>query len=289
MSSDDGEPDWVVQPSATSTPDDLERGESSRTDGILPKLQSVSTTISLILSPLAVIFVCLWVSNESMGGGGVSWAEGDAKRVFNWHPVLMVLAYSIMNVAALIFRVSGTSSYQTLSRGNSEARTKRRSTMKAIHGYVWVACFLIGMVGILAVVKSHNDAVSGYIANLYSLHSWVGCLVMSLYTLQLLVGIFAFGGLLGGTSRLFAVPSVMELHKYSGALLHLLVTATIVLGIQEKEGFVQCWYEVTEADVFPIQNFGQIPAVCKISHGLGIIVLMMGVFTSFSLARFPVQ
>lgn len=270
--------------------EDVETSESSSSSefSFLQKLQSVSATMSLILSPVAIILVSLWVSNESMGGGGVSWSEGDAKRVFNWHPVLMIVAYSLMNVAALIFRVSGTSS----TRGISDAGTKRRGTIKAIHGYVWVACFLIGMVAMMAVFKSHNDAVSGYIANLYSLHSWVGVLVISLYILQLSVGMFAFGGLVGSTSR-FAVPSLMEygiieLHKYTGALLHLLITATILLGIQEKEGFVQCWYEVTEADLIPIQNYGLIPSVCKISHGLGLVVLLMGVFTSFALARFPV-
>jgi cytochrome b-561 len=287
MPPEDGEQDdWAAQPSATSIVADVEAGESSGS-GILQQLQSVSTTISLFLSPIAIILVSVWVSNESMGGGGVSWSEGDAKRVFNWHPVLMIVAYSIMNAAALIFRASGTSSYQTSTRGISDAGIKRRGTIKAIHGYVWVASFLIGMVAMMAVVKSHNDAVSGYIANLYSLHSWVGVLVISLYTLQLLVGIFAFGGLMDGTSRL-AVPSLMEIHKYTGAVLHLLITATIMLGIQEKEGFVKCWYEVTEPDFFPIQNYGKIPSACKISHGLGIVVLLMGVFTSFALARFPV-
>ena len=281
MSREDGEPDdWAAaaQPSAASIVADVETGESSR----LQHFQSVSAIISLFLSPIAIILVSVWVSNESMGGGGVSWSEGDAKRVFNWHPVLMIVAYSIMNVAALIFRVSGTSSYQTSNRGISD-----RGIIKAIHGYVWVACFLIGSVGMLAVIKSHNDAVSGYIANLYSLHSWVGVLVMTLYTLQLLVGIFAFGGL-SGSSRL-AVPSLMEIHKYTGTVLHMLITATILLGIQEKEGFIQCWYEVTDGpDLIPILNYGKIPSACKISHGLGIVVLLMGVFTSFALARFPV-
>ncbi|KAL7435362.1 hypothetical protein ACHAXM_004606 [Skeletonema potamos] len=287
MSPEDREQDdWVAQPSVASIAALVETGESSRS-GVLQNLQSVSATISLVLSPVAIILVSVWVSNESMGGGGVSWSEGDAKRVFNWHPVLMIVAYSIMNVGALIFRVSGTSSYQTSTRGISDAGSKRRGTIKAVHGYVWVTCFLIGMVAMMAVIKSHNDAVSGYIANLYSLHSWVGVLVISLYTLQLLVGIFAFGGLMDGTSRL-AVPSLMEMHKYSGAVLHLLITATIMLGIQEKEGFVQCWYNVTEPDIIPIQNYGKIPSSCKISHGLGIVVLLMGVFTSFALARFLV-
>ena len=67
---------------------------SDATGGFLQKLQSASATLSLCLSPVSIILVSLWVSNESMGGGGVSWSEGDAKRVFNWHPVLMIVAYS---------------------------------------------------------------------------------------------------------------------------------------------------------------------------------------------------
>ena len=194
---------------------------------------------------------------------------------------------SIMNVAALIFRVSGTSSYQTSMRGLSYSGTKRRGEMKAIHGYIWISCFIIGIVAMMAVFKSHNDAESGYIANLYSFHSWVGVLVMSLYTLQLLVGMFAFGGFT--SSNRLGVPTVMEIHKYTGAVLHLLITATIMLGIQEKEGFIQCGYEVTDGpDTIPILNFGKIPSACKISHGLGIVVLLMGLLTSFALARFPV-
>lgn len=61
--------------------------------GLLQRLQSYSSMLSLLLSPVAIILVSVWVSNEAMGGGGVSWSEGDAKRVFNWHPVLMIVAF----------------------------------------------------------------------------------------------------------------------------------------------------------------------------------------------------
>ena len=151
------------------------------------------------------------------------------------------------------------------------------------HGFV---CFIFGIIAILAVVKSHNDP-SGYIANLYSLHSWIGVFVLSLFTLQFLAGILGFGGLTGGRSRM-SNPTMMEIHKYTGTFLHILITATILLGIQEKEGFVQCSYAVTEADLFPLSNIGKIPSTCKISHSLGIVILAMGLFTSFALTHFPV-
>ena len=82
------------QPSIASDVELGESGSKSTGGGFLQKLQSASATLSLCLSPVAILLVSLWVSNESMGGGGVSWSEGDAKRVFNWHPVLMIVAYS---------------------------------------------------------------------------------------------------------------------------------------------------------------------------------------------------
>ena len=80
---------------------------------------------------------------------------------------------------------------------------------------------------------------------------------------------------------------MMTLHKYSGAWINILVMATILLGLQEKEGFINCAYNVDEADLMPIKNYHLIPYSCKLSHGLGLVILSMGMFTSFGLAQFP--
>ena len=260
---------------------------------LLQRAQTVSILASLLLSPVAIVLVSLWASSL----GGVSWSEGEAKRVFNWHPVLMVSAYAVMNVGALIFRLSGTSAYQDSVRDHragtsssmiaASSASKKRRTAKLTHASSWSLSFVLGIVAIAAVFKSHDDPISGYIANLYSLHSWAGILVLSLYTLQFLVGLLAFGGLLSGRSRI-SNPLLMEVHKFTGTYIHILVTATILLGIQEKEGFVSCSYAVDSADTVPLVNYGKIPYPCKISHGLGLVVLAMGVCTSFGLARFPV-
>lgn len=249
----------------------------------LQRAQSVSIIMSLLLSPVAIILVSIWASSL----GGVSWSQGEAPRVFNWHPVLMVTAYAMMNVGALIFRVSGTSAYQTSTSAlTASSHSKKRGIAKLFHASSWSLIFIFGIVAMLAVFKSHNDPISGYIANLYSFHSWAGVLTLTLYTLQFIVGVLAFGGFLSGRSR-FSSPAVMEIHKFTGTYIHILVTATIMMGIQEKEGFVQCSYSVDSADLMPLLNYGQIPYACKISHGLGLVILAMGLCTSFGLARFP--
>ena len=257
----------------------------AQSSNILQRIQKMATIVSLLLSPVSIILVSLWVSQEAMGGGGVSWKQGDSGRVFNWHPIMMICAYALMNVGVLIFRASGTSAYLTSSSPSAEAYPKKRGLMKTIHGTIWSLDFIFGLVAMLAVFKSHNDPISGYIANLYSFHSWVGVLVLSIFTIQFIVGIVSFSGL-GGSSRL-GTPVLMEIHKYMGTYIHILATATIMLGIQEKECFIGCSYTVNAPDLFPLQNYGLIPSACKISHGLGLVVLSMGICTTFALARFP--
>ena len=252
-------------------------GNTNNVKSALQRFQSIAIIISLILSPISIILVSIWASAL----GGVSWKEGESKLVFNWHPVMMVTAYAIMNFGALVFRISGTSSYQA----NVGSAPAKRGKAKVMHASLWTLTFIFGLVGIIAVFKSHNDSVSGYIANLYSLHSWVGMMVLTNYITQFLFGALVFGGVLKG-SRL-RNPVMMELHKFSGAYIHIFAMAAILMGIQEKEGFVGCAYKVESADLIPILNYGKIPYACKISHGLGLVILFMGLLTSFGLARFP--
>jgi len=127
--------------------------------------------------------------------------------------------------------------------------------------------------------------VSGYIANLYSLHSWLGLGVVGLYLCQFLAGFFTFAWPLP-----FITPvrkaQIMTLHSFLGPFLYTAVAATILLGIQEKEGFVKCGYDVKKADLFPLSHFFLIPTPCLISHALGIVVFATALSTSFALHAF---
>jgi hypothetical protein len=106
---DDGtQPDWLRSPQPTTynatdaaatleaAAGDVEAASSSLP--FLQKIQYLAGIASLILSPISIVLVAMWASSL----GGVSWAEGDAKRVFNWHPILMVRVSSFLNVTALI-------------------------------------------------------------------------------------------------------------------------------------------------------------------------------------------
>jgi len=156
---------------------------------------------------------------------------------------------------------------------------------KLLHGMAWTVAFLSALVALIAVFKSHNDPQSGYIANLYSLHSWVGVAVILLYSIQFFMGIFSFVWPLPSVTPAVKAK-VMSFHRFMGPFVYNCSAATILLGIQEKEGFIGCSYSVNEADLFPPKHIMDIPASCRISHTLGIVVLCLALFTSFALHEF---
>lgn len=57
----------------------------------------------------------------------------------------------------------------------------RKEVKKVIHLVLHAIALILGIIGIYAAFKYHNE--SG-IANLYSLHSWLGIVLISLYGIQ---------------------------------------------------------------------------------------------------------
>lgn len=219
----------------------------------------------LALASLLVVY--WWVSTL----GGLSWKAGAAKQVFNWHPLLMVATFSFMTVASLSFRLP--------------RRCDNRDLSKLVHGISWLVAALAATVGLIAVFASHNDAASGYVANLYSLHSWIGILVILLYVAQFLIAVRAFGGPFA--SLAWSPPwkaLLLQFHVVLGPLIYVLTATTILLGVQEKEGFVGCGYHVDSVDWMPIQHLGKIPPACLVSHLLGFLVLATTLLTGLALA-----
>lgn len=260
MSADTGDINPLIQTEGNEE-DEISEATSTTTMGgeFLAKTQYYSNVVSHVLALIAMLMVGWWIHIL----GGLTWKAGEAKRVFNWHPLLMVTAFCFMTVAALAFRY----------------RCMTRQLCKLTHAISWSVATLCGAIALVSVFASHNDATSGFIANMYSLHSWIGILVVTFYLLQWTVGLYAF---------YFGDPAwkglAFSVHKHVGPLLYQAVAVTILLGIQEKEGFIGCGYKVTEIDRFP--HIGEIPLVCRVSHGLGLIVAIMAFSTTFALHDF---
>lgn len=261
--------------SETSAPDDdnnaVEDGDTA-VDAWRQHLIRYQRYASLAahLGALASLFVVIsWIQQHL---GGLSWKYGESKQVFNWHPLLMITGFAFMTVASLAFR------------------NLQRPKSKLLHGLGWTIGILCMILALMAVFRSHNDPISGYIANMYSMHSWIGMLVFLLYTLQFVSAMLSFGfptvwrwnNGMPFASEAFKARLLL-VHQFFGPFIYVSMTATILMGIQEKEGFVGCAYTVETVDPFPPAHFYQIPLVCRVSHLLGLLVFVTGMCTSFAL------
>ena len=253
-------PSLATDEGCSQLPESNMRGDSiDRLTG----LQNRAIVLSHLFALISMVMVASWIGEL----GGLSWKEGASKQVFNWHSLMIVTSFCFMTVAALSFRY----------------RFGSRRGQKIVHGMSWSVAMICAIVALVAVFKSHNDSVSGLIANMYSLHSWIGMTLIIMFILQFLFGAYAF--VLPGMSPK-TKSTVLLLHKYIGPFLYNMMAFTMLLGIQEKEGFIGCSYTVDTPDLFPIQHFGKIPVICRISHTLGIFLFFMALTTSFALHDF---
>jgi cytochrome b561 len=207
------------------------------------------------------------------------------KTVFNWHPILMIASFLSMTVGSLAFRLSSLLSDQR-DRGEvlstqlllrHERADRRRRGAKLVHAGSWCVAAVCMGAAVAAVFQSHNNPDKP-VANLYSLHSWVGLLVLLSYAVQLAVGLLVFYNWMPVSAANKA--RILKIHKTAGPIVYLCTAVTILLGIQEKEGFVGCSYQVAAPDTVPFRHVFQIPSACWTSHILGLMVALVAILTA---------
>uniref|UniRef100_A0A3Q3J5G1 Plasma membrane ascorbate-dependent reductase CYBRD1 n=1 Tax=Monopterus albus TaxID=43700 RepID=A0A3Q3J5G1_MONAL len=100
--------------------------------------------------------------------------------------------------------------------------------MKFIHAGLNLLAFIFAVISLVAVFDFHNGAK---IPNLYSLHSWLGLVVVILYGMQLVLGVGMF---LIPVTPVSWRAALMPVHVYSGLLLFTSIIAVALMGITEK-------------------------------------------------------
>jgi hypothetical protein len=233
---------------------------------------------------LSMIMVILWIR---ILDDGLSWEKGES----SWHPLMMIAAFNFMTVASLSFRYRGLGTKRLA--GYRGLGTRRLANI--LHGMAWTVAMLCVIVGLVAVFRSQNDEISGYIAaNLYSMHSWIGIFVGVSHVTQFFAGLLTFDGFpltsLGIFTPSFKAKMLM-VHNFFVPIIHLIMMYRILLvDIQkEGEGYIGCTYEVDEADSAPwwkqfvkIPELDNISELCKVSYLMGVLVMYTGVCTFFA-------
>jgi len=125
-----------------------------------------------VLAAAAAVMVLVWAIHFR---GGLAFEAENKNLIFNVHPVLMLIGYIILGSEAIMI-------YKSFPGLNHD-------TAKLIHLILHAVAIVLGAVGIYCAFKNHNE--SG-IANLYSLHSWLGLGAISLYGIQWIFGFVTF-------------------------------------------------------------------------------------------------
>ena len=169
----------------------------------------IGVALIQVLGIVAVALSIVWTHNYLHG---FSW-DGSGKN-FNWHVVCMTLFIFMYGNAALVYRV---------------ARRTEKTRAKIIHALVNLLALLFAVVGLVAVFRFHNH---GNIANVYSIHSWIGIGTVALYACQFVFGFSVF--LFPRMSSAGLRRAYLNVHVYFGGVMLALVVVAAVSGITEK-------------------------------------------------------
>ncbi|TYI11473.1 hypothetical protein ES332_A09G209700v1 [Gossypium tomentosum] len=192
--------------------------------------------------------------------GGLAWESSNKSLVFNIHPVLMLIGFIILGGEAIM-------SYKSLPL--------RKEVKKVVHLVLHAIALILGIIGIYAAFKYHNESS---IANLYSLHSWLGIGIIVLYGIQLkfkvidpfkpmdiwFCGIFYPGGAAG--LRRESLPW----HVVVGLFVYILAVANAAIGFLEKLTFLESSGLAKYGAEAYLVNF---TAIVTILYGALVIIL----------------
>jgi cytochrome b-561 len=187
------------------------------------KIEEMALTVKAVplsyvvhgLGLAALVLVLVWNIHFR---GGLAWESSNKGLIFNIHPVLMLLGLIIMGGEAII-------SYKSLPF--------KKEVKKLIHLVLHAIALVLGIVGIYTAFKFHNES---NIANLYSLHSWLGIGIIVLYGIQWIYGfvVFFFPGGTPGIRK-----ESLPWHALFGAFVYILAVGNAALGFLEKLTFLE--------------------------------------------------
>lgn len=167
------------------------------------------------LALIAAIMVLVWSIHFR---GGLAWEADNKNLIFNIHPVLMLIGFIIIGGEAIM-------SYKSFPL--------EKQVKKAIHLVLHAKALILGIIGIYTAFKNHNES---NIPNLYSLHSWVGIGVITLYGIQWVFGFVVFF-YPGGNSEIRR--DSLPWHVLLGMLIYVMAVGNACLGFLEKLTFLE--------------------------------------------------
>jgi hypothetical protein len=229
-------------------------------------IQKIAAVLAIVFAIIALGMTAAWANNHQTDKhylGGLNWNE----QVFNWHPVLMVAGMVLCLICGLV-------TYRIVPLPKKH--------QKVIHAIIHAAAIICTITGLSAVVTFNNytnhNEYGAYFSNLYSIHSFMGLSAIVLYFSNFILGFMHF--LLPGVS-IELRKAFRPNHVFFGAMTLFVSAMAVQSGIAEEAS--SCYYEVTSAEWNPAKHYHRLPDGCKLSNGIGIMVLLAVLFCAYAL------
>ncbi|KAA8533734.1 hypothetical protein F0562_031251 [Nyssa sinensis] len=171
--------------------------------------------VAQVLAVAGAVMVLVWNIHFR---GGLAWESSNKSLIFNIHPVLILIGLIIIGGEAIM-------SYKSLPL--------KHDVKKLIHLVLHAIALILGIIGVYAAFKYHNESS---IANLYSLHSWLGIGIIALYGIQWIFGFLVF--FYPGATTEIRSGSV-PWHALFGLFVYVLAVGNAALGFLEKLTFLE--------------------------------------------------
>ncbi|KAA8532425.1 hypothetical protein F0562_032458 [Nyssa sinensis] len=196
----------------------------------------------------AAILLLVWLLHYREG---IDLDSKNAYRIFNVHPFLMLVGFIFLSG-------EGMMAFKTVPAD--------RVVRKFVHMFINLISLCLGIVGLHAVFKFHDKQ---NIADMYSLHSWIGMGTFCLFILQWLFGFVLFMFPKGSASTR---ASALPWHVCGGRALLYMAICAAETGLMEKVTFLGL-------------NHGRELLLINFT-GLAVLLFGLSVDLSIALARF---
>eukprot|EP01084_Bolivina_argentea_P302390 521938_1 len=173
----------------------------------------------VLLSIGTMVLVLIWLLSEDLGGFELRNGTLTA-GYFNWHPLLMCLAF-------LFFMTPATSAFEVFQL--------KRNTNKQLHGSLQTLAIICIAAAYIIIWDCHVNLSETGLAG--SMHSIAGYITMGLVGITWLMGFIMYVLKLGGRLR----GELKPLHKRMGLISLMIGYATILMGITEKANDYTGW------------------------------------------------
>jgi len=131
----------------------------------------------------------------------------------------------------------------------------------------------------------HYKNYYGKLSNLSSAHSFSGLYTLSMFFLTNIYGILSF---VFTDFTIFGAKIFPKLYKTLGLLTLYCATMTIEMGITQRDNIFGCDFAITR-ELDAAAHYSEILRGCRLSNGMGFMILLNAVLVSYALWDFPEQ